>query len=124
MAVQILVRSTTLLVPLSEVADCHVAGHCPRCRVRLELHLAVMAAHHPKRLLGHVIGHLRCSRCGAPPQEVYLVEPGRLDAPPDPGLMHFVDHISLLLVQDGRPSQQPPAAAPVRVQCLEGTLSP
>lgn len=60
----IAVRSSTLLLPLADVSEFHIAGCCPACRTTLSVPLAGLTEQHPTAVIGQVASRLRCTGCG------------------------------------------------------------
>lgn len=73
-ALPIPVRSSTLLLPLAQVRECHIAGRCQACRTACSMPLANMAELCPGAVVGQIACHARCMRCDGPLGELVLVE--------------------------------------------------
>lgn len=72
--VRIPVRSSTLLLPLSDVADCRLTARCLACRVGVDVNLGRLVLDAEGLTVGQAVARLVCSGCGAPPVAVALVD--------------------------------------------------
>lgn len=67
-------RSSTLLIAVSDARDGHIVGRCITCRSVVSIPLAQLPPSYARTTLGHVGMRLRCDLCGARPVGLMLVE--------------------------------------------------